>query len=284
MKKAVEIMLLLTLMLFAVAFHTAAEEQSYESFLEESAETTWHDKISEETWEMLDTMSDDELLRVWCILESIEVPVAEKFKEITGFDLDELSIEGSDEQERLFARFLSDKEEELGLAPGSLDRESAEGRAAISEARDFVGETIRKIDKEAHTNYNQQFADEHLDPSRSFPFFSRFTTNFAVVASKAEIISMANDDRCVNISYYEPGVEVPATSEEKNEELNETGDVNADGTVNSLDAALVLKSDANIIELDFDASMNADVNGDGTVNSLDAAQILKFDAKLITEF
>ncbi|MBE6678837.1 MAG: hypothetical protein E7597_08600, partial [Ruminococcaceae bacterium] len=28
----------------------------------------------------------------------------------------------------------------------------------------------------------------------------------------------------------------------------------------------------------------ADVNGDGTVNSLDAAQILKYDAKLITEF
>ncbi|MBQ3195510.1 MAG: dockerin type I repeat-containing protein [Clostridia bacterium] len=62
------------------------------------------------------------------------------------------------------------------------------------------------------------------------------------------------------------------------------GDVNLDGTINSLDAATALKYDAVIIELSQAQMLVADVNGDSDINSLDAAQILKFDAQLITEF
>lgn len=56
------------------------------------------------------------------------------------------------------------------------------------------------------------------------------------------------------------------------------GDVNGDGTVNSLDAAAVLKSDAGLIKLTEEQKKAADVNGDGRVNSLDAAAILGQDA------
>lgn len=62
------------------------------------------------------------------------------------------------------------------------------------------------------------------------------------------------------------------------------GDVNADGSVDSLDAAQVLKHDASLIGLEVLALENADVNVDGFVDSLDAAQILKFDAMLIDSF
>ena len=62
------------------------------------------------------------------------------------------------------------------------------------------------------------------------------------------------------------------------------GDVNGDGSVDSLDAAQVLKYDALLIELDGAALQRADVNSDGMVDSLDAAMILKFDAGLIFEF
>ena len=62
------------------------------------------------------------------------------------------------------------------------------------------------------------------------------------------------------------------------------GDVNADTSVNSLDAAQALKHDAKLITLEGVALTVGDVNGDGVVNSLDAAQILKFDAKLISLF
>lgn len=56
------------------------------------------------------------------------------------------------------------------------------------------------------------------------------------------------------------------------------GDVNGDGEVNSLDAAQVLKYDANLIDLSDEQKVRSDVNGDGEVNSLDAAKILREDA------
>ncbi len=62
------------------------------------------------------------------------------------------------------------------------------------------------------------------------------------------------------------------------------GDVSGEGTVNSLDAAQILKLDAQLISLSDEALAAADVNDDGTVNSLDAAQVLKYDAQLIDVF
>ncbi len=62
------------------------------------------------------------------------------------------------------------------------------------------------------------------------------------------------------------------------------GDVNFDGTVNSLDAAQVLKQDAQLVSFEELALAVGDVSGDGRVNSLDAAQILKYDARLISVF
>lgn len=58
------------------------------------------------------------------------------------------------------------------------------------------------------------------------------------------------------------------------------GDVNGDGEVNNVDAALILKYDAGII----DDVENADVNGDGEANNVDAALILKYDAGIIDGF
>ncbi len=58
------------------------------------------------------------------------------------------------------------------------------------------------------------------------------------------------------------------------------GDVNGDETVDNLDAVVILKYDAGIIE---DEPANADVTGDELVDNLDAAKILKYDAGLIDE-
>ena len=56
-------------------------------------------------------------------------------------------------------------------------------------------------------------------------------------------------------------------------------DLNLDGEIDSLDAAAVLKINAELAI----AGVNGDANGDGTIDSLDAAQILKFDVGLISE-
>ncbi len=63
-----------------------------------------------------------------------------------------------------------------------------------------------------------------------------------------------------------------------------SGDVNGDGTSNSIDAALVLKYDALIIDGSELNVNEGDVSGDGITNSIDAALILKYDAGLITDY
>lgn len=55
------------------------------------------------------------------------------------------------------------------------------------------------------------------------------------------------------------------------------GDVNGDGEATNLDAALILRYDAGLIDIPDDRLKAADYNGDGTVNHADAYQILKSD-------
>jgi hypothetical protein len=55
------------------------------------------------------------------------------------------------------------------------------------------------------------------------------------------------------------------------------GDANGDGTVNSIDAAIVLQYTAALIG----PPSNSDVNGDSSITAVDAALILQYDAGLI---
>jgi len=58
------------------------------------------------------------------------------------------------------------------------------------------------------------------------------------------------------------------------------GDVDCDGVVNAVDAALVLQFVAGLLD-DLPCAENADVNADGDVTAVDAALILQFVAGLI---
>ncbi len=60
------------------------------------------------------------------------------------------------------------------------------------------------------------------------------------------------------------------------------GDVNCDGSANSLDAALVLQFSAGLVSA-LNCQAAGDTNGDDSLNSIDAALILQFDAGLIDE-
>lgn len=67
-------------------------------------------------------------------------------------------------------------------------------------------------------------------------------------------------------------------------EVVSVGDVNGDDSTDNIDAALILKYDAGIIDLSDTQYTAADVNGDGEANNLDAALILKYDAGIIPDF
>jgi len=60
------------------------------------------------------------------------------------------------------------------------------------------------------------------------------------------------------------------------------GDVNNDGEANNLDAAIVLKYDAGILEEFSDTQrLHSDVDRDGEITNIDASLILKYDAGII---
>ena len=62
------------------------------------------------------------------------------------------------------------------------------------------------------------------------------------------------------------------------------GDLTGDGKINVLDANLVRRYAAKLVELDENQLKAADVNGDGKINVLDANLIRRYAAKLIDKF
>ena len=62
------------------------------------------------------------------------------------------------------------------------------------------------------------------------------------------------------------------------------GDINEDGEIDFLDAIMILRSDAELIELNEKQRQAADINKDGSIDFLDAIQILRYDAELINSF
>ena len=63
------------------------------------------------------------------------------------------------------------------------------------------------------------------------------------------------------------------------------GDVNNDGEANNLDAAIVLRYDAGILEeLSDTQCLLGDVDRDGEITNIDASLILKYDAGIIEKF
>jgi hypothetical protein len=62
----------------------------------------------------------------------------------------------------------------------------------------------------------------------------------------------------------------------------ECGDVNDDGAVNPVDAALILQLEADLLDSLINPA-SADVNDDGRINSVDAALILQLEADLISQ-
>jgi glucose/arabinose dehydrogenase len=77
-----------------------------------------------------------------------------------------------------------------------------------------------------------------------------------------------------------PALTATATPARSPTPLPSAGDVNCDGRVNSVDAALILQRVAGLIQT-LPCMAQADVNGDGEADAIDAALILQLEAGLL---
>ena len=77
-----------------------------------------------------------------------------------------------------------------------------------------------------------------------------------------------------------PESDVVITATFVTESIYAYGDLNRDGVVDSADAILLLRYDADLETLDDEQILLADVNRDGKITVYDAREILRIDAGL----
>lgn len=143
-----------------------------------------------------------------------------------------------------------------------------------------VGETIEP--KEAKV-YNTKFYNSVVYIKKSDINWKSSNENVFIVDNNGRITAkgigeavltaeLGNEKKEYNVSVVDKLDNTSGSSQDPNEEYK-LGDVNKDGVINSVDAAMVLDIYNNGITTDEQLSL-ADVNNDKVVNSIDAAIIL----------
>ena len=108
-------------------------------------------------------------------------------------------------------------------------------------------------------------------PNSGYTFSGWYTPGGAFISNSAELSLADTTETSFNARFTAGSAQQP-------------GDVNNDGSVNALDAILVLRYSLNSSSLTPAQLAAADVNGDGSVNALDAILILRRAMGLVSGF
>ena len=119
--------------------------------------------------------------------------------------------------------------------------------------------------------------DESGDDTNEEPDEHYFIEKYKDSSIKESItVSIVDDYRTIPFDAIKItfGTEAPAVPK---------GDANGDGDIDSLDAVVIFKYDAGLVDLTAEQLAYCDVTGDGEVDSLDSVVILKYDAGIIDD-
>lgn len=152
-----------------------------------------------------------------------------------------------------------------------VKRSSSIPAAVSSELSGAVSRTAFSVDNKGSFGYT---AVVKLELGASY---AGLIANIYSTGSSAACIAAVKIDSngCANVPLNEGGTLAVAIDHVS----RLPGDANGDLTVNSLDAAVILKSVTGIVKLDKDSTKYCDINKDGIVNALDASAILKSSVK-----
>ncbi len=273
---AILLLLLISINIFVVSATEAVADEETEA---------WRKKIDDGLWEIMSGMADDELVDVLITITSVKrADVVDACAAELGDGYYSYYYHYEDEY---IPKLIEDTEKKLGLAPGTLDKFSPE----IWEVHEETGYSIAYTKKrmEMQSAVNKAFIEKHV-PAERHEFLTLRSVGFiGVDATVSEIIYYAKLDEVFDVTLWEEGEEDNGDPVIGSGGSIANGDVNGDGKVDSLDAAWILKYDAEIITefsndnyqpiTEFDILGN--VNEDFKVDSLDAACILKYDAGLV---
>lgn len=161
--------------------------------------------------------------------------------------------------------------------------------ALYNEYKDITGKFIafRKVGNDALKQFPVGGTFE-ADKTYRYTVFLSIDTKYrnengGVLHYDENVKAYCSDMRTITKKSYENIIEacIYFTVQEHEYEI---GDVNMDGSVDVLDAAVVQKYAAGKAELTAEQLELADVNNDNNVDVLDAAEIQKYAAGKITEF
>lgn len=164
-----------------------------------------------------------------------------------------------------------------------------------------TGETLASTTLEVTRNIRNISFDKsnlRLEPGDTYQLAPRFypinpdnTADIEWISSDNEVLTVDENGKLEALKEGNATItatvgECSATINVKVKTLPEytPGDVNSDGTINTLDAILALQSTSNKLELDDAGFFAADVNADDQVNTLDAIMILQYISNKISNF
>ena len=238
---------------------------------------SWRDKVDDALFEKMQTMTDDELVSVYIWRDGKEIETTDRIlREEYNMDPMVYGLSSAFEAEVVPAIEEAVRAEFAGDSSVSEEEINKKIQEETLKVQEHYRQTRLSVMKEAFKQSNDKFLAEYVDTeNRRVEYVGAYTGTIILDATKAEIIAYTSAETVTDLS-------LNTDAEADTDDIKtQSGDVNDDGSIDNIDAALVLKYDAGIINLIDIELIMGNVNGDNKVDNIDASLILKYDAGLI---